>query len=79
MRVPMTDSAHSTNPHSARIGGTVQAVFAPGDVAKSYDILHVTGGLGGTNFATLQTSNLPRGFRASLSRNGRAVERDSRA
>jgi uncharacterized protein with beta-barrel porin domain len=52
---------------TASLGGTVQAVFAPGNVAKSYDILHATGGLGGTSFANLQTSNLPLGFTASLS------------
>jgi uncharacterized protein with beta-barrel porin domain len=42
-------------------------VFASGigNPAKSYDILHANG-LGGT-FATLQTTNLPKGFTASLS------------
>ncbi len=52
---------------TASLGGTVQAVFAPGigNPAKSYDILHANG-LGGT-FTTLQTTNLPKGFTASLS------------
>jgi autotransporter-associated beta strand protein len=51
----------------ASLGGTVQAVFAPGigNPAKSYDILRANG-LGGT-FAKLETTNLPVGFRASLS------------
>jgi autotransporter-associated beta strand protein len=51
------------------LGGTVQAVFAPGigNPAKSYNILHQTiGTLGGT-FQNLQTTNLPVGFTASLS------------
>lgn len=50
---------------TASLGGTVRAVFAAGNVAKSYDILHTTGGLGGS-FAKLETTNLPPGFRASL-------------
>ena len=51
---------------TASLGGTVRAVFAAGNVAKNYDILHTTGGLGGT-FAALGTTNLPPGFSASLS------------
>jgi autotransporter-associated beta strand protein len=60
-----TSSANVTG--TASLGGAVQAVFAPGigNPAKSYDILHANG-LGGT-FATLQTTNLPKGFTASLS------------
>jgi T5SS/PEP-CTERM-associated repeat protein len=48
---------------SAALGGTVkvQLVSAPG--AKSYDILHATGGLGGTTFAGVVAPN----FDASLS------------
>jgi autotransporter-associated beta strand protein len=54
---------------TASLGGTVQAMFAPGmgNPAKSYDILQATRGLGGTTFSNLQTSNLPPGFTASLS------------
>jgi autotransporter-associated beta strand protein len=60
-----TSSANVTG--TASLGGAVQAVFAPGigNPAKSYDILHANG-LGGT-FTTLQTTNLPKGFTASLS------------
>ncbi|HET7022872.1 MAG TPA: autotransporter domain-containing protein [Xanthobacteraceae bacterium] len=52
----------------ALLAGTVQAVFAPGigNPAKSYNILHSTGAIGGT-FANLETTNLPPGFTVSLS------------
>jgi autotransporter-associated beta strand protein len=62
-----TSSANVTG--TARLGGTVQAGFAldTGNPAKSYDILHAAGGVGGIIFANLQTSNLPVGFTASLS------------
>lgn len=47
-------------------GGSVQANLAPGNVSKhSYDILHATGGLGGTSFNGV-SNNLP-GFSESLS------------
>lgn len=51
---------------TASLAGTVQAVFAPGtgNPAKSYDILHANGVFG--TFTTLQTTNLPVGFTASL-------------
>jgi hypothetical protein len=53
---------------TASLGGTVQAVFAPGSyTARSYDILHATGGLGGTTFSGLTTTNLFVNFNASLS------------
>ncbi len=48
-------------------GGSVQTVFAAGSyVAKSYDILHASGGLGGTKFNGI-TGNVPTGFTESLS------------
>jgi autotransporter-associated beta strand protein/T5SS/PEP-CTERM-associated repeat protein len=58
---------------SANVGGTatltgagVQAVFAPGGyMARSYDILHATGGLVGTFSAV--SGNVPVGFSESLS------------
>jgi autotransporter-associated beta strand protein len=54
---------------TASLGGTVQASFRlqGGNPAKSYNILHTAGGLGGTTFATLQTDGLPSGFTPSLS------------
>jgi autotransporter-associated beta strand protein len=52
----------------ASLAGTVQAVFVSGigNPAKSYNILHTTGAIGGT-FENLQTTNLPKGFTANLS------------
>ena len=52
----------------AALAGTVQAAFVPGSyVARTYTILSAAGGLGGTTFNALTTSNLPAGFTASLS------------
>src|SRR5258708_4816844 len=52
----------------ATLAGTVQASFAAGSYAtRTYTILSAAGGLGGTTFNTLTTSNLPAGFTASLS------------
>ncbi len=49
-------------------GGTVNASFAAGSyVVRQYTILNATGGLGGTTFNALVNSNLPSGFRTSLS------------
>ena len=51
---------------TATLGGTVQAVFAPGSyVTRSYTILSATGGLGGTTFSGLTI--VPAGFTADLS------------
>ena len=53
---------------SATLAGTVQAAFASGRYAsRTYTILSAAGGLGGTTFNALTTSNLPAGFSASLS------------
>jgi autotransporter-associated beta strand protein len=62
-------TASSTNASgSAALAGTVQAAFASGSYAtRTYTILSAAGGLGGTTFNTLTTSNLPAGFTASLS------------
>ena len=51
---------------TATLGGTVQAVFGAGGVAQVYTILHADGGLGGTTFGGLTTTNLSN-FNASLS------------
>jgi uncharacterized protein with beta-barrel porin domain len=61
--------ASSTNASgSATLAGTVQAAFASGSYAtRTYAILSAAGGLGGTTFNALSTSNLPAGFTASLS------------
>jgi YVTN family beta-propeller protein/autotransporter-associated beta strand protein len=61
--------ASSTNVGgSAALAGTVQAGFASGSYAtRTYTILSAAGGLNGTTFNALTTSNLPAGFTASLS------------
>ena len=63
-------SADRTNvTGTATLGGaTVNASFAPGSyVAKKYTILNATGGLGGSTFSSYVTTNLPDGFKSSLS------------
>ena len=62
-------TASSTNvTGSAALAGTVQAAFASGSYAtRTYTILSAAGGLGGTTFNALTTTNLPAGFTASLS------------
>ena len=58
--------ASSTNiTGSASLGGTVEVEFASSPTAKSYDILHATGGLGGTTFGGLTGSTA--NYDASLS------------
>src|SRR6516165_9757556 len=52
---------------AASLAGTVAASFASGSFARSYRILSAAGGLGGTTFSALTTSNLPSNFSASLS------------
>jgi uncharacterized protein with beta-barrel porin domain len=48
-------------------GASVQSVFAPGNyLARSFDILHATGGLGATMFNGV-SGNVPAGFSESLS------------
>lgn len=52
-------TASSTNvAGSASLGGSVQAVLAPGSYTnRSYDILHAAGGLGGATFSGVTSSN----------------------
>src|SRR5260370_8700256 len=66
---PSTASSTSvTSGGIATLAGSVQAAFAAGSYAtRTYTILSAAGGLGGTTFNTLTTSNLPAGFTASLS------------
>jgi T5SS/PEP-CTERM-associated repeat protein/autotransporter-associated beta strand protein len=54
---------------AATLGGaTVNANFAAGSyVAKQYIILNATGGLGGSTFGSVVNTNLPQGFKSSLS------------
>ena len=59
--------ANVTAGGSATLAGTAVAAFAPGSyVTRSYTILSATGGLGGSTFDALTTSNLPVGFTARL-------------
>ena len=59
---------------TATLGGTVHAQFQAGSyVARTYTILSATGGLGGSTFGTLATTNLPAGFIAGLSYTGNDV------
>lgn len=52
---------------TASLGGTVQATFSSSLVSRAYTIVSAAGGLGGTTFASLVTTNLPANFAASLS------------
>jgi autotransporter-associated beta strand protein len=54
---------------TAMLGGaTVNASFAAGSyVAKQYTILNATGGIGGSTFGSVVNTNLPSGFKSSLS------------
>jgi len=51
-------------------GATVNASFAVSagsQIAKQYTILNATGGLGGSTFGSVVNTNLPSGFKSSLS------------
>jgi outer membrane autotransporter protein len=53
---------------TAALNGTVLAIFAPGSyITRQYTILHADGGLGGTRFTNLNSSNLPASLSANLS------------
>ncbi|WPO44333.1 autotransporter domain-containing protein [Tardiphaga sp. 42S5] len=54
---------------TANLGGaTVNASFAAGTyVARQYTVLNATGGLGGSTFGSVVNTNLPSGFKTSLS------------
>jgi outer membrane autotransporter protein len=68
VQVNSTTASNTVVSGSATLAGTVQAAFASGSYAtRTYTILSAAGGLGGTTFNTLATSNLPAGFTASLS------------
>jgi len=66
--------ANVTAGGSATLAGTAVASFAPGNyLTRSYTILSATGGLGGSTFDALATSNLPAGFNARLDYTGNGV------
>jgi outer membrane autotransporter protein len=68
VQVNSTTASNTVVSGSATLAGTVQAAFASGSYAtRAYTILSAAGGLGGTTFNTLTSSNLPAGFTASLS------------
>jgi autotransporter-associated beta strand protein len=63
-----TAGSSTTVTGTASLAGTVLAAFSPNSyVPNKYTILHTSGGLGGTTFNTLTTSNLPTNFAANLS------------
>jgi autotransporter-associated beta strand protein len=67
-------SANVTAGGTTALAGTVAAAFASGSyVTRNYTILSAAGGLNGTTFNTLTTSNLPAGFTASLGYTANAV------
>ena len=71
---PLAATSAAASGKASLTGGTVDTLFAPGSyVAKQFDILHASGGLGGTAFATLANANLPAGFIDSLSYSGTDV------
>ncbi len=64
----IASSANVITVGSAMLAGTVGATFTSGSyVTRTYTILSAAGGLNGTTFNALTTSNLPAGFSASLS------------
>ena len=61
-------SASSTSvTGAANLAGTVAVSFSSGTFARSYRILSAAGGLGGTTFNAVTTTNVPSNFAASLS------------
>jgi autotransporter-associated beta strand protein len=69
VEVSPTSSDRTNVTGAATLGGaTVNAAFAPGTyIARQYTILNAAGGLGGTSFNAVVNSNLPSGFKSSLS------------
>ncbi|MGA7489575.1 MAG: autotransporter-associated beta strand repeat-containing protein [Xanthobacteraceae bacterium] len=64
----IASSANVITVGSAMLAGTVGATFTSGSyVTRTYTILSAAGGLNGTTFNALTTSNLPAGFSTSLS------------
>jgi autotransporter-associated beta strand protein len=64
---PASAASSSVSGTATLTGGSVQTAFAPGSyVKKSFDILHATGGLGGTTFAGV-SGNALAGVNESLS------------
>ena len=67
VEVSPTNADRTNVTGTATLGGTVQAVFAPGAyISRTYTILSATSGSTGT-FSSLTTSGLPAGFKAGLS------------
>ena len=65
---PSSSSFATVTGTAALSGATVNAMFAAGSyVGKQYTIVNTTGGLGGSTFSALVNSNLPSGFKTSLS------------
>jgi autotransporter-associated beta strand protein len=63
----LASSANVIAGGTAALAGTVNASFAPGSyVTRTYTILSAAGGLNGSTFNALTTTNLPAGFTANL-------------
>ena len=68
VEVSPSDADRTNVTGTASLAGTVNAAFASGTyLTRNYTILSAAGGLGGTQFNTLTTSNLPTGFATHLS------------
>src|SRR5262249_37508262 len=67
LRGAAADAPPPQPPRTASPPGTRQATFLSGTVARAYTILSAAGGLGGTTFGALTTTNLPANFTANLS------------
>jgi hypothetical protein len=65
--VPSAAADRTNVTGTASLGGAVQLAFLSGTVAHSYTILSAVGGLNGTTFGALTTTNLPSNFTPSLS------------
>ena len=67
MTPSLASSANVIAGGTAALAGTVNASFAPGSyVTRTYTILSAAGGLNGSTFNALTTTNLPAGFTANL-------------
>ena len=65
---PSTSSFVNVTGTASLGGATVRAFFAPGSyVDRQYTILSAAGGLGGSTFGSVANTNLPGGFKSSLS------------
>jgi hypothetical protein len=72
------DRINAVGTASAQLGGTVEVLFTGSPRARSYNILHATGGFGGTTFNSV-TSNVRLCSRLELHTDRRVIERYGRS